>query len=52
MKGKSPNWPVFTSMLVSVYRDEVAKSKAIDDYNDKLERDAAAERAKKNRERD
>lgn len=32
-KGRGSNWSVVTNTLVSVYRDEVAKKRVIDDYN-------------------
>jgi hypothetical protein len=32
-KGSKPEWPVMTALLVSIYRDESAKMKAIDSFN-------------------
>lgn len=32
-KGHNPNWSVVTVALVSIYRDELNKSKAEDDWN-------------------
>ena len=32
-KGRGPRWSVVTDTLVSVYRDEIAKKKVIDDFN-------------------
>lgn len=32
-KGKDPRWPVVTATLVSIYRDETAKKRAIDNFN-------------------
>jgi hypothetical protein len=32
-KKINPKWTVMTSILVSIYRDEVAKVKAIDNHN-------------------
>ena len=31
-KRKSPKWTVIVNMLISVYRDEIAKMRAIDNY--------------------
>lgn len=47
-KGFGPKWTVVTSLLVSIYRDEVAKKRSIDQFNATQAADAAREQSRAN----